>query len=57
MFGTAPVGQVGLVLWVQVVLKRVFLTCVGVRPGLALSINAMVPDTCGVAMDVPLNVV
>jgi len=57
VFGTAPVGQLGLVLWVQAVLKRMLLTCVGDKPRFTLSINAMVPDTCGVAIDVPLIVV
>jgi hypothetical protein len=48
------VGQLGLVLVVQAVLKSVVLTWLGVRLGLALSSNAIVPATCGVAIDVPL---
>ncbi len=50
-------GQVGIVLCLHAVLNSVLLIVVGDRFGLAFNISATVPDTCGVAIDVPLRVV
>ncbi len=57
MFGVPVIAeQVGLVLAVQEVPNRALRIVDGFRFGFAASINATTPDTCGVAIDVPLAV-
>ena len=57
MFGVPVIAEhAGLVLLVHAVLKRMLRIVDGLKFELAASINATTPDTCGVAMDVPLAV-
>ena len=57
MFGVPVIAEhVGLVLLVHVVLNRMLRTPEGFRFELAASTSATTPDTCGVAMEVPLAV-
>lgn len=57
VFGVPVIWEhAGVVPLVQAVLNRALRIAEGVSDGFTLRINATVPDTCGVAIDVPLNV-
>src|SRR4051812_43022205 len=51
-----PTGNVFVQLSVIAVAIKISFTCCGVRSGLTCSIIATMPDTAGLAIDVPLNI-